>query len=427
MEHPTDSRLHPNNVRIFILIYAGIFLCVGFALRLHFAESDTCYWRAPNSYISIAANLNSGKGFLDSMSNFGVPDRTRRPPLIPFLMFLMMKGSDTGGGIAAFLVFQSLLGALTSILIGVLGWKVAFSKGVYFFLVPFYSIWGPAMGFAPCVMTETTFIFLFSLASIVILESFRTEKLRLFGLAGLLVGLASLARPVLYPLYFYLAAAWPWLFRRGAQVARKRKILAAAVFFIALLIVIFPWMQRNTNVNGRFTLITSSVGLNLLMHNTPAERPEVWTKLQVEAMQGGQIARVDEQTRDELLFQRALVHIREEPGRFLLNVADRIIHLYNGSNDNSPDHLLPIHWSNKWFFLMVIGLFVLFLTRFPEGLLFAILELNFITVYALTFFEARFRETVIPVHLILACLGGVFLIRKIQVWIRKRRSIRGRA
>lgn len=427
MENPTESKPHPNTFRIIILIYGGVLLCAGFALRLSFAVSEDCYWRAPNSYISIAANLDSGKGFLDTMSNFGVPDRTRRPPLVPFLLFLMMKASDQGGGIAAFLIFQSLASALTAIWIGLLGWRVAYSKGAFLFLVPFYSIWGPAMGFAPCVMTETTFIFLFALASLFILEAFRSEKLLYFSLAGLLVGLASLSRPILYPLYFYLAIAWPWLFRRGRQVSRKIKIVTATAFFVTLLIVIFPWIQRNTNINERFTLITSSVGLNLLMHNTPAERPEVWTELQIEAMQGGQIAQVDEQTRDSLLLQRALTHIRKNPGRFMMNMADRIIHLYNGSNDNFPAHTIPIHWSNKWFFLLVIGLFVLFMTRLPEGMLFLILELNFITIYALTFFEARFRETAMPIHLVLACFGGIYLIRKVNARVRKKRSLRGRA
>ena len=410
--------------RILVLVYSCIFLCLGFLVRFHFARADDCYWRAPDSYISIAGNLAQGRGFVDNQSNFGVPDSTRRPPLVPFVLSIFFRCSGKIDSLAGFFVFQSLIGAITALLVALLGWKLSNSLGVYLFLVPVYSFWAPAMGLAPCVMTETTFIFLFCSACLVLVEAFRKVSWTYFAAAGLLVGLASLARPILYPLYFLLAAAWPWLFAKKAKVSAKQKGIAAALFFAALLAVIFPWIQRNTNINGRFTLITSSVGLNLVMENSPASRPQMWIQLQEEAAPGGELSEIDETTRDWRLLDRAFGFIRQDPGRFAGQMIDRLIHVFNNSNDNFPELRFNVQWSTKWVFFLVIGLVVLFSTSFSQGLLMLLFELNFIAVYCLTYFEARFRETVMPVHLVLACIGGAYIIRKICEYRKRRLSLK---
>ncbi len=404
---------------LIFLALSGLLISVGFGQRLYFAFCDDCYWLGTNSYINIAENMVDGRGFVDTLSNFGVPDRTRRPPLIPGILAAFMKMTDKGAGIALFFLFQGLIGALTALLVAIWGLRISYSKGVYWFLLLIYSFWAPAMGLMPCVMTETTFIFLFTGASIFLMEGFRFPKWPFFAAAGILIGLASLARPILYPLYFLLAFGWPWLFFKPARVTGKRKAYFAMVFFISLLVVIFPWIQRNMNINDRFTLITSNVGLNLLMQNTDKSRPEVWIDLMEKSRKGGDLSNIDEATRDRLLLRKAFKAIREKPlamaGRFI----DRAIHIYNNSNDNSPDLKYNLQWSNFWTFFLLAGLIILIGSRFSDGLLLLIIQLNFIIIYGLIFFEARFRETVIPCHLVLASLGGLYLIRGINEFRKK--------
>jgi 4-amino-4-deoxy-L-arabinose transferase-like glycosyltransferase len=333
-----------------------------------------------------------------------------------------MDAKGRSGGIPYFLAFQALLGSLTALLIALLGWRLCHSRGVFYFLLPVSTFWGPSLGLAPCVMTETTFVFLFVASALVLLEAFRSKRYILFGIAGILVGLASLARPILYPLYFLLAVAWPWLFRKKDKVPTRKKRYTAILFFAVLLIVIVPWMVRNTKINGRVTLITSSVGLNLVMRNTDATRPEVWKELMDQSVPGGSLSGIDEATRDRKLAGRALKEILDHPGQFFASVLDRLIHLFNGSMDNFPDLKIPLAWHHWAMVPLIIGLFALFLTRPSEGLLLVILELNFILIYCLTFFEARFRETMVPIHLVLACLGVLFLVRKTRAsFLRKKK------
>ena len=421
MKTSVDGKPKQPAIRIIIIILTGIFICLGFWLRLHFAVVDQCYWRGPNSYIDIAENIVAKEGFVDRKSNFGIPDRTRRPPLTPGILAGFMALSDKEGGMAAFLVFQGLLGALTALLIAIWGWRVAYSFGVYWFLLPIYTFWAPALGFAPCIMTEVTFIFLFTGAAILLLEAFRSSDWKLFVVSGIVLGLASLNRPVLYPLYFFLAVAWPWLFSKPSKTNPKRKALLALAFFISLLVVIFPWIQRNTNINERFTLITSNIGLNLLIQNTDKERPQMWDKLASMSEKGQELSGLDEVTRDGLLFGKALDAIREKPLEMVKRFIDRAIHIYNNSNDNFPDLKYHFQWTNLWSFFLLGGFVILFGSRFSDGLFLLLIQLNFIVIYGLTFFEARFRETVIPCHLVVAGVAGLYLIRKIREYRKKQR------
>lgn len=389
---------------------------------MYFSFSGKCHWKAPASYLSIAENLSQGRGFVDNQSNFGVPDRTRRPPLIPAIIAVAMKIFGKNGH-AAFLVFQALLGSITALIIAWWGRELSGSKGIFYFLLAVCTFWAPAMRLAPCAMTEVVFIFLFSAFCTLLYFAFRSPGRWLFAGAGLLLGTASLARPVLYPVYFLLAAGWPWLFSSKSGIRRKEKVIAAAAFFGTLILVITPWCFRNSVINQHPTLITSSVGLNLFMENTEKQRPEIWNELNEKSQPGGELHGLSEGDRDRLLMHRATKAIFENPAIFIGRFFERVILLYNNTDYNFPPLPYNLQWSNKWAILLFIGLFLLFKSRFNEGLLLAIIQLNFIIVYGLTFFEARFREAVMPVHLVLACCGGLFIIRKIKTYIKGRKSV----
>lgn len=360
---------------------------------------------------------------MDTKSNYGYPDRTRRPPLIPNLLSMLMEKSDDPTGIALFLVFQSLAGALTAVMIGLLGWVLSKTRFAYYLLVAFYSFWGPAMVLAPCVMTETLFTLFFTISALLLFRAFETGSLREFFAAGLFVGLASLTRPILYPLYFYLAVCWPFLFAKKPAITSRKKGLAAAIFFLALFVMIMPWISRNTKVNGRFTLITSNVGLNLLMNNHPMGQTEAWKYAMEQAQPGGPLFGMDEAGRDAVMLDKAISFIQQDPGGFVSAVLDRFYRFYTDSKQNFPEILpIPIEWKTYLSFFLFLGIYTIFKRRFSAGLLLTLMLLNFNTIYCLTFFEARFREVAISLHLAAGTVGAVVFYRTVAAYLSNRKK-----
>ena len=421
MEHDS-TRDNRRRSQITLVVFALIFIVLGFVVRLAASRTGTCYWLAPQSYISIATNIVEGDGFLDEMSNFQVPDRTRRPPLVPALIAACMMVFGKASGVAAFLALQAFLSAVTAVLIGLIGRRISGNRNLFFFLTAIYAAWGPAIELSRCAMTELTFIFLFAACLLALFTAFEKPHIGLFATAGALMGLASLTRPLLYPAYGLLALSWPWLFAKSVRIDRRKKLLTAVAFYGALLVVIAPWIVRNTTLNGRPTLITSSIGLNLLMQNAPVDQPEVWKYAVRESKPGGELHGMNEAQRDRYLMDRALRYIREDFTTFLGNAILRIRLIYDSPMYNFPDLTVPIRWWHYGWMLLILGLVLLLRGQPTKGLLVVLLLLNFNIVYSLTFFEARFRETVMPLMMPLAGMGIVFLWRKAVRYIQKKKA-----
>jgi hypothetical protein len=131
---------------------------------------------------------------------------------------------------------------------------------------------------------------------------------------------------------------------------------------------------------------------------------------------------MDEQERDRALAAQAKNAILQDPIGFAGRFADRVIHLYNHSNDNAPEPIFGIHWNWWGTGLMIFGLIVLLPIRFNAALFLILIQANFALVYGLTFFEARFREAAMPAHLVLAGIGALALFRKASLYMRRKRA-----
>jgi len=156
--------------------------------------------------------------------------------------------------------------------------------------------------------TENPF-FLLVLASFFFLL-FSLEKPTVFNfiLAGLFLGLASLTRSVI--LLFAASACCVLLF-----MFRRRALPA----LLSFLLVVTPWVIRNSLLHGRFTGIETSMGYNLYLGYYPQGNGSFVFGPSLDL-----IPILDDALRDRIGAQKALEFIRAQPERFLPLAVNRL-------------------------------------------------------------------------------------------------------
>ncbi|MBI5743938.1 MAG: glycosyltransferase family 39 protein [Elusimicrobia bacterium] len=200
-------------------------------------------------YLELAGSLRTGGGFTSTECGPALPDTFRTPGYPAFLAALEL----TPWNVPAFAaLLQCLFGTLTVMLAW--RWLNALAPGR-----------GAALGglllaadlvyvlHTPLLLTETLFMLLFVLSLGFFWPALRQGSARAAALAGLLLGAATLVRPVSVYLPVVLL---PFLLG-------NRK--AAAAFLLAALLLPGAWMARNRALTGQFTFSTIG-GISLLRY-----------------------------------------------------------------------------------------------------------------------------------------------------------------
>jgi 4-amino-4-deoxy-L-arabinose transferase-like glycosyltransferase len=120
----------------------------------------------------------------------------------------------------------------------------------------FIACWPPALDAAGVIMTEAYFAVILALGLAVFLIGWRSQRPVLLALAGLLLGIATLTRPVALYLPIPLVAI---------LLVRRVSMRAIVVFALAAAILPIAWAARNHARAGAF-LVSSIEGENLLMY-----------------------------------------------------------------------------------------------------------------------------------------------------------------
>lgn len=167
------------------------------------------------------------------------------PPL--FALVLSVASLFGGDSLLAHRIVGCALGSLAVVLIAVLATRAGGRRAGYL-AGAIAAAYPPLVTADGLAMSEPLFVVMTAAALVVALQAHRTGRTRDAALLGALVGLATLTRGegiLLLPLL-----AWPagWL---GARAGRGQRI---AVSTAAALILIAPWVVRNTSVFGHPSL-----------------------------------------------------------------------------------------------------------------------------------------------------------------------------
>jgi hypothetical protein len=207
----------------------------------------------------IAVLLNEGQGF--SFNEFqAIGPTSLRAPVYPILLAAMEKlpGSDPHWAVVGALGVNVLFAAMAVPLAFLLGKRIAGDRVGYAFAT-LLAVW-PTQVYAAAFPQGLTIGVALSLATLFLIYRVRAPQLRprtrSAVLAGGLAGLAVLTEAAL---------VLPLLISAGALLRRRPKVLGVVVG--AALLLVLPWVYRNTLVHGRPTGITDTFGRDLFLGN----------------------------------------------------------------------------------------------------------------------------------------------------------------
>jgi 4-amino-4-deoxy-L-arabinose transferase-like glycosyltransferase len=184
------------------------------------------------------------------------PPTSVRAPGFPFALAPLF--ALVGDTMPVFYGGFCVLGALTCLLTygagrDLLGESAARWAGIL------NALYVPHAQYASLFLSENLFVPLQILGVWLVWRGRRQDSLWQLGLAGLLLGYATLTRPfvvLLLPIYLVLFAWQDWR-------ERRLRVFAALVFAGCFVAVVIPWLVRNYEVHGQFVLVATNGGSTL--------------------------------------------------------------------------------------------------------------------------------------------------------------------
>jgi len=214
-----------------------------------------------SEYTELAKNLADGKGFSykGHLTSF-------RPPGFAFIMSIVFRLFD-GVSPAPVRAVQILFSLATVWVIYRLG-RDGWGEKVGLIAAGIFAFYPTLIGFNNILLTEPSYLFFVSLTCWAMLRHLQTPNLGWALGAGLAMGLGTLIRDTL----FYGGPVTA-LFLIGHQfLDRRYRWRHTAVFAAGFIIVLMPWITRNTLLQGQLTMISTVGGINLYLCNS-AETP----------------------------------------------------------------------------------------------------------------------------------------------------------
>lgn len=187
-------------------------------------------------------------------------------PLYPY--FLAVTFKLFGHHLIVVRATQALLGAASCVLLGCAG-RLWFDRRVGLVAAALLAIYPPAIFFDGLIQKSSLDLFLMT-AMIAGLAAFHVRmQAKWLLLAGIALGLLTLNREnarVLYPILIV------WLLINFRNRHLVKRLAWAAIFTVAIVLVLLPVGLRNYRVGGEFLISTSQLGPNLYIGNHSGAR-----------------------------------------------------------------------------------------------------------------------------------------------------------
>jgi len=264
--------------------------------------------------------------------------------------------------------------------------------------------------------TENPFFVLLLTSFLFLLSSIETPTAFRFLLSGLFLGLTALTRSVILP--FALAAFCLLLLRH-----RKQALFA----LISFVLIVSPWIVRNSLLHGKLTGIETSMGYNLYLGYHPKGNGSFVFGPSLDLL-----TILDDAERDRIGTQKAIEFIRARPERiiplaisrlgFLCGLEKRVLMYFYSNNIIGYVPLPPLLTISAILLLPFVFISISaavglsFLRPKPGHILFLLLFAGYILPHVFILSEDRFHLALVPYISILA----------VQVWVHGFASLRNR-
>jgi tetratricopeptide (TPR) repeat protein len=350
-----------------------------------------------------------------------------QPFFYPF--FLSVVYFFRGSSIISAKVIQVLIGALTCALTYRLGEKI-FDRRVGIIAGLITAFYGP-MFFYESELLATGWVTFWAVVLVLLfLEVKEKDKGYLWFLLGLCGALGIITRPEIF-LFFLAGCVWLWF-----RVPRELSLVPRfGAIFAGVILVMAPVGVAAAYATGKFSIISSSGGLNLYIGNNPnycqtlTIRPGGdWDKLiKLPSQHGMGESAWDE---DRFFKQRVIEYVKKQPLDFAKGLGRKTLELI--CSREIPRNL-NIYMFGRWSRLLRLLTWKAGGFGFPFGLIFPLMVLGviynwrripapmifFIVLYPLSiifvFVASRYKAPMVPILTIPAAAGLVSVFKRIRL------------
>ncbi len=363
-----------------------------------------------------------------------------RAPLYPYVVALLYK--IFGVSPWPVIIFQNLLGLLTGI-VGffcarrLFGPTVAFWAGLVIVLYP------TLIYFEGETMITALAVFLYTLAVYRLVIAIREPGVRNVFVAGIVFGLAAIARPTILPLVVIFPVAFLATFGMGSY---KQAVGKSLVLAVGLFLPVLPVTLTNLIKGGELVLISTQAGANFYIGNSAESdgttvvalgplrrvgpyRDNIWTSSVDEAER--HLGRTLTQSEVSSYWLReAFRDIQSDLGRAAGLFVKKFYLFWHGQEIYN---IQPLYFAGEYSGLMKVLLWRKMID-FPSGLLFPLMAMGMVlavvrrrrvlvpilfallfAVAVATFFVcARFRQPIVPLAIVFAVFGVDALLRLLR-------------
>ncbi len=326
-------------------------------------------------------------------------------PLYP--VFIAGSYALPGSDRLAVLLAQVVLGALMTSAVYLICRKL-FSERAAWVSALLAALYYPLITISLSVLSEALFIPLLVFSLLFTLNALSHDKNSNFALAGIMTGLASLCRPVIFyfPLLLVLAALVAF-FRRRLNI----RLLGLALYLGCFYLTLSPWAYRNWRELGTPVFTSTNTGMVLATSVTPREGKLFGFDLQKNYMapENQHILDLPELERNDALKKLAVDHLLHNPREIPGNTVLKAMYFLSPFDWEIMGHLEGVF--NPWFVLVTLLAAVALATMgWNSGRVLAVaVPLYFATISLATYASPRLRLPIIPVLIILAGAGWVHL------------------
>lgn len=369
-----------------------------------------------SEHVQIAKNILAGKGYSFHWYGLGAAgDGSFMPPpyvaviLIAHMVFPSMPW-------LAIQVFQAVLSACTTVMIYFIGREI-FAEPVGVVASGLLAVYPPTLGYVLAIQTLILETFLVTSTVLACVHWQKNGTWKQASVLGFALGLAALSRSNLI-LLLPLLLIWMVL-RRG-----RRGVTHFVVMTGVFVLVLGPWVLRNSLVHEEFVLVSTEGGFTMFEGNninatgaSYRRQGDVWKQYPELARE---LAPLSEAARDRRLYQESIAFIRTHPKETVVLALKKFVYFWwfrprfieGGVHDGYPWYFGFIYMGS---YAVLLGFSTLGLGlssgNYKDLLIFYALFL--IQIFVSMVFQAgsRFRGILEPLLIVLAAYGVVCVLR----------------
>ncbi len=204
-------------------------------------------------YDIIGVNIAVGNGYKDDSGELTMA----REPIYPLFLATMYK--IFGHRYFPVQIVQIMFFLLTVILVYRIA-EIIFDEHIALYSMVITAFFPTLINYPAYILSETISTFLLALFVYFCMKIYHTEKMIYYILAGAALGVLTLCK-VIMMFFIFVLLIWMALICKAREVNINRKIINAGIMVLIYTAIIMPWMYRNYDIFGSFSLRQGSEGV----------------------------------------------------------------------------------------------------------------------------------------------------------------------